>query len=206
MTNHCSIATPRCKAPNENQPITGVGHESINKFLSTNQPAIGHLVRGEFVIRTLQQAEKLATMLAHHCPNASDAAVGIWELLANAIEHGSYEIDFDTKSRLLLSGEYRRELKARAIDPRYGGRCVKVGFRRTLRTITIRIEDQGPGFDYAMVIGAGFATDKPNGRGIALARKITFTEVRYLGRGNVVVATIRSATPMRLDCPRPLPR
>lgn len=164
--------------------------KAIRDYLSTNRPAIGRLVRGTFEICTFAEAERLSTMLASHCPDPELASIGIWELLSNAIEHGSLEIDFDTKSRHLLAGTFEEELASRALDPVLAARVVRIDFSQSHRQIRIRIEDEGPGFAYDRVLALGPTLTAPNGRGIAMARHITFSSLTYMGRGNIVVATI----------------
>lgn len=181
---------PDCAGCSAAQRPSDPQHRSIRSFLSTNKPLIGHMTQGEFQIQTLAQAEKLATMLASHCPEPEKASIGIWELLSNAIEHGSYEIDCGTKTRLLLEGAYPRELRNRASDPRYCHRVVIVRFRRTPRQIILRIIDEGPGFNPTPFLEGRDALLAPNGRGIALARRVTFSKLEYLGAGNVVEARI----------------
>ncbi len=106
-------------------------HRAINQFLSGRKRAAVDMLRGTFVVRTLCQAEKLATMLASYCPDPQQSSIGIWELLCNAIEHGSYGIDFSEKASLLGEGLYQEELERRARDPRYRDRYVQVWFRKT---------------------------------------------------------------------------
>lgn len=165
-------------------------HHSIRDYIAINKPAIGRMLRGTFEITTLQEAEKLATMLASHCPNPDMASVGIWELLANAIEHGNLEIDFALKSALLMQGRHHAEIERRLRLPQYRHRVVNVVFQQNRRTIRLRITDEGPGFDFETVLKTDRPALAPNGRGLMLARTMTFTRIRFIGKGNVVDAII----------------
>lgn len=197
MSGNPAEAAHRPETPEHGpQTAAGKGPDSYRKrairaYLSSNRPAIGRLVQGEFEIHTLAEAERLATMLASHCPDAENAAMGIWELLCNAIEHGNYGIDCATKARLLGEGALQDELERRAAMSPYRDRIVRVHFRQSSIRIEIRIEDEGDGFDHARYDGDLAPGASPNGRGIALARALAFSSLIYPGSGNLVIATIR---------------
>jgi sigma-B regulation protein RsbU (phosphoserine phosphatase) len=158
--------------------------------------AIGTIMSGSFVIRTLEEARNLSTMLALACPHPDLTALGLQELLVNAIEHGNLEISSDAKQQLLLSGAWRDEVERRLADPRFGNRAVIVTFDRKVQRIEVTIEDEGEGFDFeAWMAARDPQSSTYHGRGIALAREIAFAEIAYLGRGNRVRATIRVPDP-----------
>lgn len=161
---------------------------AIRAFLSSHSTAVGQLTAASFEIATFGQAEKLATMLAMQYPDADRAALGIWELLANAIEHGSLGIGFEEKAELLRSGHYDDELRRRLNDPVLSARVVTVAFRRGRRALMLTVTDQGDGFDHGQFLARGDDLRKPNGRGIRIARDISFDALRYAGAGNRVVA------------------
>lgn len=164
--------------------------KDIHAYLTANRPAIGRLLHGDFEIRSLSEAEKLATMLGSHCPNSEFAAIGVWELLSNAIEHGNLEIDFVKKSALLLAGTYQTELERRGTMEPYADRIVRVTFRQLKTKVRLRVVDQGKGFDFR-AYGPDFnAAEAPNGRGMAIARQMSFSTLTYIGSGNIVEATI----------------
>jgi len=59
---------------------------------------------------------------------------------------------------------------------------------RSGKTVQVRIEDEGPGFDWLRYLE--FDPERafdPNGRGIALARMSGAARVEYQGCGNTVV-------------------
>lgn len=168
---------------------------SIQSFLAANAAKTGLFVAGTFEIRTLGEAEKLATMLSMNYPDPTAVSVGIWELLSNAIEHGNLGIDFATKSRLLSEGGYEQELNRRLTDPRYHDRVARVDFRRLRKALKLRIADAGDGFDPTPFLqggedGGGQCARRPNGRGICIARELSFDKLTYEGRGNIVVALV----------------
>jgi CheY-like chemotaxis protein len=147
--------------------------------------------RGEFSFRTLDEAAALASFLASLCPEPSAARMGLAELMVNAIEHGNLDIGYAEKSRLRLSNRWQAEVSRRLGDPRWWERVAEVSFERDAAAITFLIADQGEGFDYRryLDIDPQRACD-PNGRGIALARRISFSHLEYRDRGNVVVGRI----------------
>jgi CheY-like chemotaxis protein len=147
--------------------------------------------RGEFSFRTLDEAGVLATFLAGLCPEPSAARMGLAELLVNAIEHGNLAIGYAEKSRLRLSNGWEAEVGRRLNDPVWRRRIAEVVFERDSTAITFVISDQGAGFDPQdyLDIDPQRACD-PNGRGIALARRISFSRLEYQGCGNVVVGRI----------------
>jgi anti-sigma regulatory factor (Ser/Thr protein kinase) len=164
--------------------------EAIRAYMAANKPAIGRLVSGTFEIRTLDEAEKLSTMLALHYPDQNRVAAGIWELLSNAVEHGNLGIDFDEKARLLETGRYHEEIERRLGLAPWRDRVAVVVFRRTTRQIRLRVTDQGEGFDFNRFLSAEPPMDRPNGRGIAIAARLSFDRLAYRGCGTCVEAVV----------------
>jgi anti-sigma regulatory factor (Ser/Thr protein kinase) len=164
--------------------------EAIRAYLASHKSGIGRLVRGVFEIRTLEEAEKLSTMLASNYPAPDRVSTGVWELTSNAIEHGNLEIDCAAKARLLHDGGFFDEVNRRLTWAPYATRIATIDFDRTKTMIRLRISDEGKGFDYANYMSAFDTSDGPNGRGILIATKMSFDEVVYHGRGNVVDAII----------------
>ena len=176
--------------PHAGEP-TKLPEEAIRDYLAWHKSGIGRLISGQFEIRTLEQAEKLSTMLANNCPVPEKVSTGIWELISNAVEHGNLEIDFDEKMKLVLNGGLAGEIARRLEMPPFADRSALVEFKRTKTTIRIRVRDEGPGFDYAKYLNPDFSPGGPNGRGIMIATKFSFDKLTYRGRGNIVDAIIR---------------
>lgn len=145
----------------------------------------------EFEFQTLPQAADLALSLAGLCPDPARAAMGLAELLVNAVEHGNLGIGYAEKSELLRNDRWQREVAQRLSDPVVGARRARVVFRRLADSLSFTISDQGTGFDWQRYLD--FDSERafdPNGRGIALARQTCFSSLDYQGDGNVVVVTI----------------
>ena len=163
---------------------------TLKADVASRQSAVGTINYGQFVFRTLDEARNLSTMLALACPNSDLVAIGLQELLVNAVEHGNLEISAEEKQALIIEGRWREEVERRLNAPEYAGRVVLVNFQRGERLIAITVQDDGAGFDYSTYVDADVPSDGYRGRGIAMARDLSFSSIAYLGRGNVVEATI----------------
>ena len=163
---------------------------SLRRDVAGRQSAVGTINHGQFVLSSLDEARNLATMLALACPNSDLVAIGLQELLINAVEHGNLEITAQEKQDLLLDGKWRDEVERRLNSEEYAGRVVLVNFQRGERMISITIQDDGDGFEYDNDAASDMPSEGYRGRGIAMARDLSFSSLTYLGRGNLVEATI----------------
>ncbi len=151
--------------------------------------AVGHVRSGQFRIRTLEEAENLATMLSLSCPEPERVALGARELFVNAIEHGNLEIGYERKSVLLADGTWQTEIERRLEQAPFKDRFVLVDFDNGPSGVTIRVTDQGKGFDYRRFEEHEGCSDCGlHGRGLLFARKLAFDDVRFEGAGNIVEA------------------
>jgi CheY-like chemotaxis protein len=153
--------------------------------------ALDLATRAEFRLRDLKEARSLASLLSSLCPDPTTAAIGLTELLINAVEHGNLGITYAEKSRLRLDNTWEDEVARRLEAPQWRGRYVEVGFERADSELRFVITDQGDGFDASgyLDFDPARACD-PNGRGIAIARKLSFSQIDFLGAGNRVVARV----------------
>lgn len=163
---------------------------TLRRDVASRQSAVGTINHGQFVLSTLEEARNLATMLALACPNSDLVAIGLQELLINAVEHGNLEITADEKQKLIIEGGWRAEVERRLASPKYSGRVVLVNFQRGERMISITVQDDGDGFEFDNYLDRDVPTEGYRGRGIAMARDLSFSSLTYLGRGNLVEATI----------------
>jgi signal transduction histidine kinase len=146
----------------------------------------------QFELRTLEEAESIATLLSLFCSEPERRVGGLLELLINAIEHGNLEISGPEKKALLAKGLWFQEISRRLNDERYASRRVRVSFERNDDGAVFTIEDDGAGFDSRDVLTRPIgATDSLHGRGIALARMMSFDVLRFEGRGNRAVGLVR---------------
>lgn len=155
---------------------------------------LGLMQNGEIEFSTLAEATELAHVLARASGEPSALVFGLHELLSNAVEHGNFEIGFDAKRDALLAGTYAALLDDRAKDPRYQDRRVRVSLKRASDRVVFTISDDGPGFDWqAFQQAPPERLLGPNGRGIQLARDLSFDSLSFVGRGNEVRAEVMLA-------------
>lgn len=164
---------------------------SLLEKIDENNPVATFIQSGLFDIKTLEEANNITTFLSVACPNSKAIAIGLSELLINAIEHGNLSIDFQEKSNLLETGSWKAEIETRLQQDIYKDKFVEINFTRDIDKIMIKITDQGNGFDWKPYLD--FSSDRlflKHGRGIALAKETVFDSISYNERGNEVTATI----------------
>lgn len=151
-----------------------------------------HLERATFAFRTPEEVRDIATLMANACPDAERVAMGLSELMLNAIEHGNLAITYQEKSGFIAAGTLHDEIARRLEDPRWRERIAHIEYERGEGEIRFLVRDQGAGFDWN-----NFLEMRPervfdtHGRGIAMARMISFHNLEYRGVGNEVLATVR---------------
>lgn len=147
---------------------------------------------GVFVFRTLSEVQHIANLLASLCPNPTQAEIGICELMLNAVEHGNLGISGDKKSELKQQDCWHEEIERRLDSPAHGEHCARIAFQRQADKLVFKIEDEGTGFDWHDFLDIDpTRCEHLHGRGIALARTISFDTIEYQGCGNRVTATIK---------------
>jgi len=153
--------------------------------------ALRRMRQGSFEFRTLEEALDLAAQLGQLCPDPETAVMGLAELMVNAVEHGNLEISYAEKSSLCRAENWRQEVLRRLELPDYRRRVAQVSVERRGSVVRFEVRDQGPGFDWRkfMSFDPERAFD-PNGRGIALAQQLAFSNLTYEEPGNVVVAEV----------------
>jgi len=153
------------------------------------------LVEGVFRFSTLGQARLLARALSGPCADGDSAALGLMELLVNAVEHGNLGISTRQKSALLRRGAWEEEVEARLVLPENAGKTAEIQVRRESGRVRFHLRDGGAGFDWRAFERFDPARAfEPNGRGIALAKQLSFPDIEYLGPGNEV----RFSTPAKV--------
>jgi CheY-like chemotaxis protein/anti-sigma regulatory factor (Ser/Thr protein kinase) len=164
---------------------------ALSRQLHQHINSLHFLDSAEFSIRSIDEAGQLASFIAQACPDPDKAVMGISELLINGVEHGNLGLSYAEKSQLKQNDLWHDEICRRAALPENATKEVRLSYLRQADTITLRISDQGKGFPWQnyLEIDPERAFD-PNGRGIALARMLSFSSISYEGSGNIAVATI----------------
>jgi anti-sigma regulatory factor (Ser/Thr protein kinase) len=147
-----------------------------------------------FTIRTLDEVLALAVNAAQVCAYPGPVALGLAELLVNAIEHGNLGIDYAEKARLQAAGTWMNEVARRQSMAENHHKRVRLEIASEGSRRHFRIRDEGPGFDWRRFLDSASARAlAPNGRGIALARRIAFSGLEFCGAGNEVHAWVDEA-------------
>lgn len=178
-----SIVQAACKTLGTRDAL----HQKLNDCIGS----LHYLKEADFHIRTVEEANQLAILVAQAFPDPESALLGISELLVNAVEHGNLGISYAEKTRLKLLDRWKEEIDRRASLPEYRDKHVRLNFLRDTQSITLKIYDQGNGFPWEsfLELSPERACD-PNGRGIALAKMMSFSKITYEGAGNIAVAQI----------------
>lgn len=143
-----------------------------------------------FKIRTLEEAGKVAFFLSSMTLSVCTTAVGLYVLLANAIEHGNLGFSVEEKAEGLAHGNWNRKLARRMTEPAYLSRRVSVDFQNGERLISVMIQDDGDGIDAETAELSNPLRTGHRGRGIKLAKSLGFAELTWLGIGNTLAVSI----------------
>lgn len=144
-----------------------------------------------FAIQTVDEARDLGMVLANACPDPMSTVIGLTEILVNAVEHGNLGITYEEKSQLNAAGQWETEVTRRLSLPENAGKHVEVQMTRENGCVRFTIRDEGRGFDWQRFIDIDPARAFDNhGRGIVIARTLSFDSLEYHGCGNEVVAQV----------------
>jgi CheY-like chemotaxis protein len=157
----------------------------LGKEVLRRTPIPGLMQKSVFHFKTVQEAGNLAYYIANCLPHPSKAIFGLHEILVNAVEHGNLGIGYEEKTDLILRGALNEEIERRLSQDNYANKYVQLYFNLEDGGATVRIKDQGHGFDWHkyLQVSPDRACD-PHGRSIALAREYSFSELEYVGDGN----------------------
>lgn len=161
--------------------------QALSVELSQQKTFTRMLTHADFEFKRHYQARSLAAGIGAMARDSDAVSLGMNELLSNAIEHGNLELTYQDKSTLLVTDGWQEEVQRRQEHDDYADRRVRVELRRHAQRATVRIQDEGAGFDWQSYIEVD--PDRAydlHGRGIALARQIAFQQMEYKGCGNVV--------------------
>lgn len=165
---------------------------ALQKETEQTSKTLALMCKGEFKFRTLEEGQHLVTLLANAYPEAARVAIGLSELVINAVEHGNLGITYDEKSRLCQQDIWVKEVERRLMMPEYRGKYVTISFEREDEELRFLITDQGDGFEWEKYLEMD--PDRAfnvHGRGIAMAKAISFDQIEYRGKGNEIEATIQ---------------
>ncbi len=147
---------------------------------------------GTFRFATLDEGRDLAVSLARACPSPRSLVVGLNELFTNAVEHGNLGITFEEKAALLAERRWAQEVETRLALPANADKRVTVRFERRPGEVRFTVTDEGRGFDWRGFLDFDMRRAfHAHGRGILMARRMSFESVEYRDPGNEVVCVAR---------------
>ncbi len=162
---------------------------NLRETLAGTVETIKLMDSGTFHFQTLAEATSLASLLAKGYPAPQKAISGIRELLINAVEHGNLAISYKEKTQLTNTFTWEKELDRRLELPENKVKFAKVEFKKSETNIRLTITDQGNGFNWQEYLDVAPERIGDNhGRGIAMAKLLSFTSLEFTGCGNVVIA------------------
>lgn len=165
------------------RPLHETAEESTREFTH----ALAVMSACEFAFRTMEEAECAASFAARLFPDPACATVGLCELAYNAVEHGNLGISYDEKNQLILEGRLKAEIKNRLQMPQHQHKIATLKVIRLPEGTQAIITDMGNGFDHASFHHINPLTiTRLNGRGIAIARMMSFDTMNYNESGNTV--------------------
>jgi len=165
-------------------------HRQLKETALRAERPFACLHQGSFRFSSLDEGRMLANFFAQAAPEPEKRVIGLQELLINAVEHGNLGLSYQDKTELLMEGRWQEEVERRLGLPAYRERFVEVLFERLPQAIRFTIRDQGEGFDWRKYLDFDPARIfDPHGRGIAMARMMSFSALEYQGNGNTVLAT-----------------
>jgi hypothetical protein len=112
-------------------------------------------------------------------------------LLFNAVEHGNLGLSYEEKTRLKWEDGWEQEVERRLALPENASKFASIRLDVGASEVVFTVQDTGAGFDWNAYLE--FSPDRafdPNGRGIAMARSLSFSNLEYQGNGNTVVARV----------------
>ncbi|MEX0830052.1 MAG: response regulator [Nitrospirales bacterium] len=176
--------------------------QNVTRNLRVQVRTIGFLRQGRFRVQTMDEAYELALLIGQACPNSEKVAFGLNELIMNGVEHGNLQIGYDEKTQLQETNQWEEEIARRQMMEEHIHKFVEVIFERDANQIRLTVIDQGEGFDWGeyQEIRADRIMES-HGRGIAMAKALSFDHVNYQGNGNQVVCLINleESEPSRRD-------
>lgn len=174
---------------------TAVKDRGFNKALlaslKVTKSSVKLLKDASFQFRDLNDVAAVSSLIACTCDEPEKIAMGLSELMINAIEHGNLQIGYKEKSSLRKKGLWELEIAHRLEMPEFKEKFASVNVVNDPEKVTFTITDQGNGFEWDSFLDFDTARVMDNhGRGIAMANKLYFSKLKYEGNGNKVTVMI----------------
>ncbi|MFK5914568.1 MAG: response regulator [Woeseiaceae bacterium] len=167
-------------------------NKALLASLSVTQSSIKLLETGTFKFQSLEDVQAVSSLVACACAEPDKVAMGLSELMINAIEHGNLDIGYEEKSRFRKEDRWESEIKNRLQLEENKLRFANIEVVNSADVVTYTIKDGGNGFDWKGFLEFDTSRVLDNhGRGIAMANKLYFSTLEYLGNGNTVTVTVK---------------
>ena len=174
---------------------TAVKDRGYNKALlaslNVTKSSVKLLKNAHFEFRSLEDVRSVSSLIACACAEPDKIAMGLSELMVNAIEHGNLNIGYTEKSELRKQDMWESEITKRLELPENKDTYASIDVLNSADDVKYTITDQGKGFNWAEFME--FDTDRVmdnHGRGIAMANKLYFSKLEYQGKGNIVTVIV----------------
>ena len=162
-------------------------NKALLKSLSVTRSSIKLLKNAHFEFRSLDDIKAVSSLVACSCDEPDKVAMGLSELMINAVEHGNLNIGYDEKSELRKTDQWESEIEKRLALPEYKDVFASIDVANDDNSVTFTIIDQGDGFEWDEFMEFNTSRVMDNhGRGIAMANQLYFSSLEYGGNGNTV--------------------
>ena len=166
-------------------------NKALLASLNVTKSSVKLLKNAHFEFRSLEDVRAVSSLVACACAEADKVAMGLSELMVNAIEHGNLGIGYDQKSELRKKDLWESEIDKRLELPENKDTFASIDVLNNGGNVEYTITDQGEGFDWSDYLD--FNTERVmdnHGRGIAMANKLYFSKLEYQGKGNIVTVMV----------------
>lgn len=175
---------------------TAVKDRGYNKALlaslNVTKSSVKLLENASFKFRSLDDVRSVSSLVACACDEPDKVAMGLSELMINAIEHGNLHIGYEEKSALRKVDKWESEIATRLDLPENKGIYASIDILNNSDEVKYTITDQGNGFDWDEFMEFDTTRVMDNhGRGIAMANQLYFSKLEYQGSGNIVTVLVK---------------
>lgn len=168
-------------------------YKMLQNELEKRTRTLNLMQHGQFRFRTLEEAHDLALFISNTCPVPGRVLTGLTELMINAVEHGNLGISYAEKTDLIANNRWRNEVEHRLTLRENLYKFATLIYQLGDNQIRITIKDKGDGFDWQNYLEVALDRIADNhGRGIAMAKILSFDDIVFKGNGNEVIATINT--------------
>lgn len=162
-------------------------HNTVNDLMRT----MPLMTEAKFQFKTLAEAKSLSSLLGLLTQGDNNIGIGFFELFANAVEHGNLEITYAEKTTFLNDNTLAAEIEKRTNQVEYRDKYVEVSVALTETALRVDVTDMGKGFDFEKYLT--FSMERAmdtHGRGILMAKNLSFDELNYSLGGRRVTCVI----------------